>query len=311
MNLLEKITIIIDTEDYQHIFYIWFFAFLITQLVIFVIFSSRFPRIISLIGSIHHIFVSLYSFIFFFFIYFLDTSTRSMYAIYPLAFSLSYLFIDILQVIGKQDYSILTKIAFLFHHLFMLILGFYAITNIASFCIFGVEILESSSVFYNLYNFVGSENPKLKFFMFTCFVIFFFITRFILYPFLIGHCFSNFTPFIFVIGLFFQILMCVWMFMIVKKYKNILSMLFDGDYNAEDDFELTNVKLNNISKNKSESCGSIEWKQCFTLDNCKSLCYLCSCSCFDCDIDEYEESESEEYGNRQRRDRDIELAVRD
>lgn len=308
MNLLEKITIVIDTEDYQHIFYIWFFGFLITQLVIFVIFSSRFPRIISLIGSIHHVFVSLYSFIFFFFIYFLDTSTRSMYAIYPLAFSLSYLFIDILQVIGKQDYSILTKIAFLFHHLFMLILGFYAITNIASFCIFGVEILESSSVFYNLYNFVGHENPKLKFFMFTCFVIFFFITRFILYPFLIGHCFNNFTPFIFVIGLFFQILMVVWMVMIVKKYKNMLSMLFDGDYNAEDDFELTNVKMNNIS-GKESTCAEIDWKACCSIENCKSLCYLCSCSCLDCDVEEYEESESEY--DRRKRGRDIELSVRD
>lgn len=302
MNLLEKITIVIDTEDYQHIFYIWFFGFLITQLIIFVIFSSRYPKIISLIGSLHHIFVSLYSFIFFFFIYFLDTSTKSMYAIYPLAFSLSYLFIDILQVIGKQEYSILTKIAFLFHHVFMLILGFYAITNIASFCIFGVEILESSSVFYNLYNFVGPENPKLKFFMFTCFVIFFFITRFILYPFLIGHCFSNLTPFIFVIGLFFQILMCVWMFMIVKKYKNMLNKLFDGDYNPEDDFELTNVKLTNIKKIENGSSCDIDCKKCFSFENCKSLFYICSCSCLDCDVEEYEESEES--------DRDIELQSR-
>lgn len=301
MNLLEKITIVIDTDDYKHVFYMWFFGFLITQLVIFVIFSSRYPRIISLIGSIHHIFVSLYSFIFFFFVHFLDTSTKSKYAIYPLAFSLSYLFIDILQVIGKKEYSILTKTAFLFHHLFMLILGFYAITNIASFCIFGVEILESSSVFYNLYNFVGPENPKQKFFMFTCFVIFFFITRFILYPFLIGHCFSNFTPFIFVIGLFFQILMCIWMFMIVKKYKNMLSMLFDGDYNSEEDFELTNVKLKNIKK--VENGCDVDFKKCFSMENCKSLFYLFSCSCLDCNIEEYEESEESD-------SRDIELTVK-
>lgn len=302
MNLLEKITIVIDTENYQHIFYMWFFGFLITQLVIFVIFSNRFPRIISLIGSIHHIFVSLYSFVFFFFVYFLDTTTRSKFAIYPLAFSLSYLFIDILQVIGKKDYSMLTKVAFLFHHLFMLILGFYSISNIASFCIFGVEILESSSVFYNLYTFIGEEHPKLKFFMFTCFVIFFFITRFMLYPFLVGHCFSNFTPFIFVIGLFFQILMCVWMIIIVKKYKHMLNMLFDGDYNEEENFELTNVKLNNIKK-MEYSC-DINWKKCFTMENCKSLFYICSCSCLDCNIDEYEESDISS-------ERDIELSVKE
>lgn len=292
MRLLKKISIIIDTNNYEHIFYIWFFGFLIAQLVTFVIFSNRFPRIISLIGSIHHIFVSLYSFVFFFFVYFLDTTSKSKYAIYPLAFSLSYLFIDILQTIGKKDYSFLTKVAFLFHHLFMLILGFYAINTISSFCIFGVEILESSSVFYNLYNFIGPEHPKLKFFMFTCFVIFFFITRFILYPFLVGHCYSNLTPFIFVIGIFFQILMCVWMFVIVKKYKNMLNFLFDKEYKQDEDFELTNIKFNNIKKIEKNTC-DIDWKKCFSVDNCKSLLYCCSCSCLDCNIEEYEESEDD------------------
>lgn len=317
MNLLDTITIVIDTENYEHIFYIWFFSFLVIQLIIFVTFSSRFPKIISLIGSLHHIFVSVYSFIFFFFIYFLDTSTKSKYAIYPLSFSLSYLFIDLLNIIGKPDFSILTKLAFFFHHLFMLILGFYSITKIASFCIFGVEILESSSVFYNLYNFISDDQPKMKFFMFTCFVIFFFLTRFILYPFLIAHCFNNFTPFIFVIGIFFQLLMCMWMFVIVKKYKNMLSKLFDGDYNEEEDFNLTNVKMNNIKKIENPpSCLSCsELCSMETLKGLLSCC--CSCSCLDCNIEEYDESDSEEeeYERRKkptkRNHRDVELEIRE
>jgi len=320
MNLLDKITIVIDTDNYEHIFYIWFFSFLVFQLIIFVVFSSRYPRIISLIGSLHHIFVSMYSFVFFFFIYFLDTATKSKYAIYPLAFSLSYLFIDILNIIGKPDYSLLTKMAFFFHHLFMLILGFYAITNIASFCIFGVEILESSSVFYNLYNFTDESHPKRKFFMFTCFVIFFFLTRFVLYPFLIGHCFDNFTPFIFVIGIFFQLLMCLWMFVIVKKYRNMLSKLFDGDYNEEEDFDLTGVKMNNIKKIENQpncmSCSEL-----CTMETFKGLLSCCcSCTCFDCDIEEYDESDDEsddeEYRRKKKptkrnRKNDIELEVRE
>ena len=315
MNLLEKITIVIDTDNYEHIFFIWFFAFLIVQLVIFVIFSTRFPRIISLIGSLHHIFVSLYSFIFFFFVYFLDTATKSKYVIYPLSFSLSYLFIDILNIIGKPDYSILTKLAFFFHHLFMLILGFYSIKNIASFCIFGVEILESASVFYNLYNFIDDSKPDLKFFMFTCFVIFFFLTRFVLYPFLIGHCFDNLTPFIFVIGIFFQLLMCLWMFVIIKKYKNMLNKLFNKEYNQEEDFELTSVKMNNIKKleNPPNCMSCYELCSMETLKGLLSCC--CSCSCFDCNIEEYDESESEEeYESRRKptkRKRDSELDIRE
>jgi len=317
MNLLEKLVIVIDTDNYEHIFYIWFAGFLAFQLMIFVIFSDRFPKIISLIGSIHHIFVSLYSFIFFFFIFFLDKTTKSKNAIYPLAFSLSYLFIDILHIIGKPDYSILTKVAFIFHHLFMLILGFYAITNIASFCIFGVEILESASVFYNLYNFTPLEHPKLKFFMFTCFVIFFFITRFILYPFLIGHCYNNFTPFIFVIGIFFQLLMCLWMFIIAKKYKNMLSLLFDKDYDSESDFELTNVKMNNIKKieNKPISCSEL-----CTMSTFKGLLSCFACTCLDCSVEEYDESDNEydsddlEYirkHKRKNKNREVELEIRD
>lgn len=310
MNLLEQITIIIDTDNYKHLFFIWFSGFLVTQLIIFVIFSSRFPRIISLIGSLHHIFVSLYSFIFFFFIYFLDTSTKSKYVIYPLAFSLSYLFIDLLNIIGKPDYSILTKIAFFFHHLFMLILGFYAIENIAAFCIFGVELLEGSSVFYNLYNFVSNDSPKIKFFMFTCFVIFFFITRFVLYPFLVAHCYANFTPFIFVIGIFFQLLMCLWMFIIAKKYKNMLSKLFDGDFQGED-FDLTNVKMDNIKKIENKpQCFSCE--DFFSINTFKGILSCCACTCIDCNVEEYDESESEEERQRPRKKRkEIELEISD
>jgi len=290
LNLLDTITIVIDLDKYEHIFYLWFSGILITQLMFFVIFSSRYPQVISLIGLLHHIFVSLYSFIFFFFVFFLDTKTNSKYAIYPLAWSLSYLFIDILNLLGKPDYTILTKISLLFHHIFMLILGFYAINNVASFCIFGVEILEGSSVFLNFYNFV-EDNQKLKFFLFTCFVIFFFITRFILYPFLIGHCYQNFTPFIFVIGMFFQILMVLWMFMIVKKYRNMLNMLFDKDsYDPETNFNLMQVKMTNVKKNKPEFmkcenfCGN--FKTCFIK--------MFSCNCFDCKITEYDEDNSEE-----------------
>ncbi len=292
VSLSETITIIIDLEEYQHIFYLWFSGILVVQLMFFVIFSSRFPKVISLIGLLHHIFVSLYSFIFFFFVYFMDTEKTSKYAVYPLSWSLSYLFIDILSIIGKPDYTILTKVSLLFHHIFMLILGFYAITNIASFCIFGVEILESSSVFFNFYNFVDHEkHPKLKFFLFTCFVFFFFLTRFILYPFLIGHCFENFTPFIFVIGMFFQILMVLWMFMIVKKYKNMLNQLFDKEnYDPNNNFELMRIKAENINKNGPE-CFNCEnfgngFKDCFV--------QLFSCNCCDCEVEEYNEDDSEE-----------------
>ena len=291
-SLLETITIVIDLEKYQHVFYLWFSGILVVQLMFFVIFSSRYPKVISLIGLLHHIFVSLYSFIFFFFIFFMDTETRSKYAIYPLAWSLSYLFIDILALIGKPDYTVLTKISLLFHHIFMLILGFYAINNIASFCIFGVEILESSSVFFNFSNFVDHEkHPKLKFFLFTCFVIFFFLTRFILYPFLIGHCFSNFTPFIFVIGMFFQILMVLWMFMIVKKYKNMLNQLFDRDnYDPKSNFELMKIKPENIKKDSTD---------CFKCDNFGENFKNCfmkmfSCNCCDCETEEYDEDDSDE-----------------
>ena len=291
LDLFDTITIIIDLDKYEHVFYLWFSGILITQLMFFVIFSSRYPQVISLIGLLHHIFVSLYSFIFFFFVFFMDTKTSSKYSIYPLAWSLSYLFIDILNLIGKPDFSILTKVSLLFHHIFMLILGFYAINNVAAFCIFGVEILEGSSVFLNFYNFVGDENPKMKFFLFTCFLIFFFITRFILYPFLIGHCFNNFTPFIFVIGMFFQILMVMWMFMIVKKYRNMLNMVFDKDsYDPENNFNLMQVKLSNVKNDQSE---------CFNSDNITNIMKGClqqlfSCNCCDCETPEYDEDDSEE-----------------
>jgi len=292
VSLLEKITIIIDLEKYTHVFYLWFSGILVTQLIFFVIFSSRFPKVISLIGLLHHIFVSLYSFIFFFFVFFMDTTTSSKYAIYPLAWSLSYLFIDILSIIGKPDYTLLTKISLLFHHIFMLILGFYAINNIASFCIFGVEILESSSVFFNFYNFVEYEqHPKLKFFLFTCFVIFFFLTRFILYPFLIGHCFDNFTPFIFVIGMFFQILMVLWLFIIIKKYKNMLNMLFDKEnYDPTTNFDLMKVKAENIKKDTSCCYDSDKLGENFKYCVMK----LFSCNCCDCEIEEYDEDENTE-----------------
>ena len=83
-SLSETITIIIDLEEYQHIFYLWFSGILVVQLMFFVTFSSRFPKVISLIGLLHHIFVSFYSFIFFFFVYFMDTEKTSKYAVYPL-----------------------------------------------------------------------------------------------------------------------------------------------------------------------------------------------------------------------------------
>lgn len=291
LNLFETITIVIDLDKYEHVFYLWFSGILITQLMFFVIFSSRYPQVISLIGLLHHIFVSLYSFIFFFFVFFMDTETSSKYSIYPLAWSLSYLFIDILNLIGKPDFSILTKISLLFHHIFMLILGFYAINNVAAFCIFGVEILEGSSVFLNFYNFVGDDNPKMKFFLFTCFLIFFFITRFILYPFLIGHCFNNFTPFIFVIGMFFQILMVMWMFMIVKKYRHMLNMVFDKEsYDPETNFNLMQVKLSNVKKDQPECL------KCNNITESMKTCLqkLFSCNCCDCETTEYDEDNSEE-----------------
>lgn len=81
------------------------------------------------------------------------------------------------------------------------------------------------------------------------------------------------------------------MFMIVKKYKSMLNMLFDKEnYDPNSNFELMRVKAENINKNGPE---------CFNCDNFGNGfkdCFvkLFSCNCCDCEVEEYNEDDSEE-----------------
>ena len=81
------------------------------------------------------------------------------------------------------------------------------------------------------------------------------------------------------------------MFMIVKKYKTMLNMLFDKEsYDPETNFNLMQVKLSNVKKDQPD---------CFKCENVTEsmkgcLQKLFSCNCCDCETSEYDEDDSEE-----------------
>ena len=82
------------------------------------------------------------------------------------------------------------------------------------------------------------------------------------------------------------------MFMIVKKYKNMLNQLFDHEnYDPKSNFELMRIKPENIKQSGGEGCECSE-KLTENLKNC--FIKMFSCNCCDCEVEEYDEDNSEE-----------------
>jgi hypothetical protein len=76
------------------------------------------------------------------------------------------------------------------------------------------------------------------------------------------------------------------MFVIIKKYKNMMSLLFDEEnHDHSTNFQLTNLHMSNLSNKKFECLENIKFK--------KIILGLFSCNCLDCKIDEEEDSDSD------------------